>query len=169
MSNIVSGLEDVVNSIGNNNSNQNNNMNIMPENKSNEQTQQSADTIADPIANIQQNNDLSTNVPNTSENSQLISNNNVDQQKSQMMPQQSEPNEEVTFTSGEFLIHKSTFSGDFDNYDIWCVLDDGYLQKYEPVLLASGERCHQSADVVSLFKIIFLLGMLMIVDYSIFR
>lgn len=57
--------------------------------------------------------------------------------------------EEVTFAPGEFLIHKSTFSGDFDNYDIWCVLDDGYLQKYEPVLLASGERCHQSADVVS--------------------
>jgi hypothetical protein len=57
--------------------------------------------------------------------------------------------QEVTFTAGEFLIHKSTFSGDFDNYDIWCVLDDGYLQKYEPVLLATGERCHQSADVVS--------------------
>jgi len=56
--------------------------------------------------------------------------------------------EEVTFGSGEFLIHKSTFSGDYENYDIWCVLDDGYLQKYEPVLLASGERCHQSADVV---------------------
>jgi len=64
--------------------------------------------------------------------------------------------EEVTFGSGEFLIHKSTFSGDFDNYDIWCVLDDGYLQKYEPVLLASGERCHQSADVVSVvFKVSF--------------
>lgn len=61
-----------------------------------------------------------------------------------------EQEEEVTFASGEFLIHKSTFSGDFDNYDIWCVLDDGYLQKYEPVLLACGERCHQSADVVSI-------------------
>ena len=57
--------------------------------------------------------------------------------------------EEITFSPGEFLIHKSTFSGDFDNYDIWCVRDDGYLQKYEPVLLATGERCHQSADVVS--------------------
>lgn len=58
--------------------------------------------------------------------------------------------EDVTFSPGEFLIHKSTFSGDFENYDIWCVLDEAYLQKYEPVLLASGERCHQSADVVSL-------------------
>ena len=62
--------------------------------------------------------------------------------------------EEVRFLPGEFLIHKSTFSGDFENYDIWCVLNDEYLQKYEPVLLSTGERCHQSADVVSLiFKI----------------
>ena len=65
--------------------------------------------------------------------------------------------EEITFASGEFLIHKSTFSGDFDNYDIWSVLDDGYLQKYEPVLLASGERCHQSADVVSSLNLTLLL------------
>ncbi len=36
-----------------------------------------------------------------------------------------------------------------DNYDIWCVLDDQYLQKYEPVLLTTGERCHQSADVLA--------------------
>lgn len=57
-------------------------------------------------------------------------------------------NEEVTFTPGEFLIHKSTFN-DYDNYDIWCVRDDGYLQKYEPVYLSTGERCHQSADVLA--------------------
>lgn len=55
---------------------------------------------------------------------------------------------EVTFTPGEFLIHKSTFS-DLDNYDIWCVRDDGFLQKYEPVMLSTGERCHQSADVLA--------------------
>ena len=60
--------------------------------------------------------------------------------------------EEVTFSQGEFLIHKSTFTGNFENYDVWCVLDESYLQKYEPVLLASGERCHQSADVVSKLK-----------------
>jgi hypothetical protein len=47
------------------------------------------------------------------------------------------------------LIHKPTFSGDLDNYDIWCVLDEQYLQKYEPVLLTTGERCHQSADVLA--------------------
>jgi hypothetical protein len=55
----------------------------------------------------------------------------------------------VQFIPGEFLIHKPTFSGDLDNYDIWCVLDDQYLQKYEPVLLTTGERCHQSADVLA--------------------
>ncbi|RNA09955.1 hypothetical protein BpHYR1_022169 [Brachionus plicatilis] len=57
--------------------------------------------------------------------------------------------ENVTFGEGEFLIHKPTFSGDFDNYDIWCVLDEQYLQKYEPVLLSTGERCHQSANVLA--------------------
>lgn len=56
--------------------------------------------------------------------------------------------DEIKFMPNEFLIHKSTFSGDFDNYDIWCVLDEQYLQKYEPVLLSTGERCHQSADIV---------------------
>lgn len=89
----------------------------------------------------------------------FVGNNNVQQQQQPNETEQNSTNvnnqqplidveEEVTFAPGEFLIHKSTFSGDFDNYDIWCVLDDGYLQKYEPVLLASGERCHQSADVV---------------------
>ena len=29
------------------------------------------------------------------------------------------------------------------------MLDDQYLQKYEPVLLTTGERCHQSADVLA--------------------
>ena len=72
-----------------------------------------------------------------------------EQQQQQQLPDEEE---EVTFAPGEFLIHKSTFSGDFDNYDIWCVLDYGYLQKYEPVLLATGERCHQSADVVSTYQ-----------------
>lgn len=57
--------------------------------------------------------------------------------------------DDITFMQGEFLIHKPTFSGDFDNYEIWCVLDDQYLQKYEPVLLSTGERCHQSADVLA--------------------
>ena len=56
--------------------------------------------------------------------------------------------DEIKFMPNEFLLHKSTFSGDFDNYDIWCVLDEQYLQKYEPVLLSTGERCHQSADIV---------------------
>ena len=56
--------------------------------------------------------------------------------------------DEPTFTPGEFLIHRSTFS-DFENYDIWCVRDDGYLQKYEPVYLSTGERCHQSADILA--------------------
>ena len=56
--------------------------------------------------------------------------------------------EQPTFTPGEFLIHKSTFT-DYDNYDIWCVRDDGYLQKYEPVYLSTGERCHQSADILA--------------------
>jgi hypothetical protein len=56
--------------------------------------------------------------------------------------------DEVTFVPGEFLIHKSTFS-DVENYDIWCVRDDGYLQKYEPVYLSTGERCHQSADILA--------------------
>lgn len=55
----------------------------------------------------------------------------------------------VTFTPGEFLIHKPTFSGDFNSYDIWCVLDHVYLQKYEPVLLLTGERCHQSVDLLA--------------------
>lgn len=55
----------------------------------------------------------------------------------------------VTFTPGEFLLHKPTFSGDLNNYDIWCVLDDVYLQKYEPVLLLTGERCHQSVDLLA--------------------
>lgn len=55
----------------------------------------------------------------------------------------------ITFTQGEFLIHKPTFSGDLENYDIWCVLDEQYLQKYEPVLLSTGERCHQSADILA--------------------
>lgn len=50
---------------------------------------------------------------------------------------------------GEFLIHIPTFSGDLDNYDIWCVLDSQFLQKYEPVLLVTGERCHQSADILA--------------------
>lgn len=57
--------------------------------------------------------------------------------------------ENITFMQGEFLIHRPTFMGDFDNYDIYCVLDDQYLQKYEPVLLSTGERCHQSADVLA--------------------
>lgn len=58
----------------------------------------------------------------------------------------------ITFTQGEFLIHKPTFSGDFENYDIWCVLDEQYLQKYEPVLLSTGERCHQSADILAQYN-----------------
>lgn len=57
--------------------------------------------------------------------------------------------EQVTFSPGEFLIHKATFSGDPNNYDIWCVLNDTYLQKYEPVMLLTGERCHQSGDVLA--------------------
>jgi hypothetical protein len=57
--------------------------------------------------------------------------------------------EDIKFITNEFLIHRSTFSGDFDNYDIWCVAEDkNYLQKYEPVLLSTGERCHQSTDIV---------------------
>ncbi len=56
--------------------------------------------------------------------------------------------DEVTFAPGEFLIHRSTFN-DVENYDIWCVRDDGYLQKYEPVYLSTGERCHQSADILA--------------------
>ena len=57
--------------------------------------------------------------------------------------------EDIKFVTNEFLIHRSTFSGDFDNYDIWCVAEDkSYLQKYEPVLLSTGERCHQSTDIV---------------------
>jgi hypothetical protein len=39
-----------------------------------------------------------------------------------------------------------------DNYEIWCVLDDQYLQKYEPVLLTTGERCHQSAEVFAQYS-----------------
>jgi hypothetical protein len=66
--------------------------------------------------------------------------------------------QEVQFLPGEFLIHKSTFSGDFENYDIWCVINEEYLQKYEPVLLSTGERCHQSADVVSYFSFLTLDG-----------
>jgi hypothetical protein len=61
---------------------------------------------------------------------------------------QQQQNDEPTFTPGEFLIHRSTFQ-DYDNYDIWCVRDDGYLQKYEPVYLSTGERCHQSADILA--------------------
>ncbi|CAF0805997.1 unnamed protein product [Brachionus calyciflorus] len=61
----------------------------------------------------------------------------------------SELSDMINFSQGEFLIHKPTFSGDFDNYEIWCVLDEQYLQKYEPVLLSTGERCHQSADVLA--------------------
>lgn len=57
--------------------------------------------------------------------------------------------DEVEFNVGDFLIHKSTFSGDFENYDIWCVINEVYLQKYEPVLLSTGERCHQSADILA--------------------
>jgi hypothetical protein len=75
------------------------------------------------------------------------------QQKNQQEEEEEEVGEEVdinvTFETGEFLIHRSTFSGDFNNYDIWCVLEDGLLQKYEPVLLSTGERCHQSADVLA--------------------
>jgi hypothetical protein len=57
--------------------------------------------------------------------------------------------EDIRFVPNEFLIHRSTFTGDFDNYDIWCVAEDkNYLQKYEPVLLSTGERCHQSTDIV---------------------
>ena len=57
--------------------------------------------------------------------------------------------EDIRFVPNEFLIHRSTFSGDFDNFDIWCVSENkNYLQKYEPVLLSTGERCHQSTDVV---------------------
>lgn len=55
----------------------------------------------------------------------------------------------MTFTPGEFLIHRPSFSGDFNSYDIWCVLDEYYLQKYEPVLLLTGERCHQSVDLLA--------------------
>ena len=62
--------------------------------------------------------------------------------------QKEQQNDEPTFTPGEFLIHRSTFQ-DYENYDIWCVRDDGYLQKYEPVYLSTGERCHQSADVLA--------------------
>ena len=55
----------------------------------------------------------------------------------------------VTFTPGEFLIHKPTFSGDLNSYDIWCVLDNIYLRKFEPVLLLTGERCHQSVELIA--------------------
>jgi hypothetical protein len=64
--------------------------------------------------------------------------------------------EDIRFVTNEFLIHRSTFTGDFDNYDIWCVAEDkNYLQKYEPVLLSTGERCHQSTDIV-IFNFLFI-------------
>lgn len=59
---------------------------------------------------------------------------------------------QVTFAPGEFLIHKATFSGDLNNYDLWCVLDASYLQKYEPVMLLTGERCHQSTGVYAQYS-----------------
>ena len=71
------------------------------------------------------------------------------QQQQEQQQQQQVLDSEIRFQTGEFLIHKATFSGDFDNYDIWYVLNNEYLQKYEPVLLSTGERCHQSADVVT--------------------
>ena len=94
-------------------------------------------------------NNVNINIEETTTTTTTASNNIIEQQQQQIVD---EYIDEISFLPGEFLIHKSTFSGDFDNYDIWCVRDDGYLQKYEPVLLATGERCHQSADVVCLFS-----------------
>ena len=82
----------------------------------------------------------------------VVTGNGDEQQHVEMHQQMDEEVqlEDIKFITNEFLIHRSSFSGDFDNYDIWCVSEDkNYLQKYEPVLLSTGERCHQSTDIVS--------------------
>jgi hypothetical protein len=122
--------------------------------KSNDLVQSTTVSTTTNKNNITQHNELESNNVNMNieetTTTTTTSNNMIEQQQQQIVD---EYIDEISFLPGEFLIHKSTFSGDFDNYDIWCVRDDGYLQKYEPVLLATGERCHPSADVVCLFSI----------------
>jgi len=118
--------------------------------KSNDLVQSTTVSTTTNKNNITQHNELESNNVNMNieETTTTTTSNNMIEQQQQQQQIVDEYIDEISFLPGEFLIHKSTFSGDFDNYDIWCV-----REKYEPVLLATGERCHQSADVVCLFSI----------------
>jgi hypothetical protein len=106
--------------------------------KSNDLVQSTTVSTTTNKNNITQHNELETNNVNMNIEETTTTSNNMIEQQQQIVD---EYIDEISLLPG--VIHKSTFSGDFDNYDnydIWCVRDDGYLQKYEPVLLATGKN-----------------------------